>query len=51
VRIAAPAAAVLVSAGFFGVAHMPALRAVLYTGALLLAATTLAVGIGLLRGP
>ncbi|HMJ57003.1 MAG TPA: hypothetical protein VK540_33270 [Polyangiaceae bacterium] len=50
VRIAAPAAAILVSAGFFGVAHLPALRAVLYTGATLLTATTLAVGVGLLRG-
>jgi hypothetical protein len=49
VRIAAPAAALLVSAGFFAVAHLPALRAVLYLGAGLLAATTLAVGVGLLR--
>ena len=49
VRLAAPGAALLVSAGFFGVAHLPALRAVLYTGATLLAATTLAVAVGLLR--
>jgi hypothetical protein len=48
-RIAAPAGALLVSAGFFGVAHLPVLRAVLYSGASLVAATTLAVGIGLLR--
>lgn len=48
-RIAAPAGAIFVSAGFFGVAHLPALRAVLYSGASLVAATTLAVGIGLLR--
>jgi hypothetical protein len=49
VRLAAPAGALLVSAGFFAVAHLPALRAVLYTGAALVAATTLAVGVGLLR--
>jgi hypothetical protein len=49
VRIAAPAAALLVSAGFFGIAHLPALRVVLYSGATLLAATTLVVGVGLLR--
>jgi len=47
-RIAAPLAAVLVSGSFFGVAHVPALRAVLYAGAALLAATNLAVGVGLL---
>lgn len=50
-RIAAPGAAVLVSAGFFMVAHAPALRFVLYAGALLVAATTLVVGIGLLVAP
>jgi len=49
IRIAAPAAAILVSAGFFGVAHAAALRLVLYTGAALLAAVTAAVGVGLLR--
>jgi protein-S-isoprenylcysteine O-methyltransferase Ste14 len=49
VRVAAPAAAILVSAGFFGLAHLPALRGVLYTGAALMAASTLAVGVGLLR--
>jgi hypothetical protein len=47
-RVAAPGAALLVSGGFFGVAHLPALRAMLYAGAALLAATTLAVGVGLL---
>jgi hypothetical protein len=50
VRIAAPAAAVLVSAGFFVVAHFPRARIVLYTGALLVAGAALSVGIGLLRG-
>jgi protein-S-isoprenylcysteine O-methyltransferase Ste14 len=49
VRVAAPAAAVLVSAGFFGVAHVPMLRAVLYIGAALVAAVTVGVGVGLLR--
>jgi hypothetical protein len=48
VRIAAPAAAVLVSGGFFGIAHLPALRIMLYLGALLLAYSTVTVGIGLL---
>ena len=49
VRIAAAAAPVLVSAGFFGVAHLPALRGVLYFGALLVAAVTVTIGVGLLR--
>lgn len=48
-RITAAAAPVLVSAGFFGVAHLPALRGVLYLGALLVAAVTVAIGVGLLR--
>lgn len=48
-RVAAVAAALLVSGGFFGVAHARALRGLLYTGAVLLAATTLIVGIGLIR--
>lgn len=48
VRIAAPAAAILVSGGFFGIAHLPALRSMLYLGALVLAYATVAVGIGLL---
>jgi len=50
VRIGAPAAAILVSAGFFGAAHLPALIFVLYTGAALVAGTTLTVGIALVRG-
>ena len=41
-------AAPLVSGGFFGIAHTRALRALLYTGALLLVASTLTVGIGLI---
>jgi hypothetical protein len=47
-RVAAVAAALLVSGGFFAVAHVPALRGVLYAGAVLVAATTLTVGIGLI---
>jgi hypothetical protein len=39
----------LVSGGFFGVAHVPALRGLLYLGAATVIVTTLMVGIGLLR--
>lgn len=46
-RVAAPLAAVLVSAGFFGMAFAPGLRAVLYLGAALAVFATLATGIGL----
>ena len=46
---AAIAAAILVSGGFFAVAHVQSLRILLYTGAVLVAATTLTVGIGLIR--
>ena len=48
-RWAALAAALLVSGGFFGLAHVPGLRLLLYTGVLLLVASTLIVGVGLLR--
>ncbi len=48
-RVGAVVAALLLSGGFFALAHMRALRVVLYTGALLVAATTLTVGIGLIR--
>lgn len=48
-RIAAIVSALLVSGGFFAMAHVRALRGVLYLGALLLAITTLMVGIGLIR--
>jgi hypothetical protein len=48
-RIAAPLAAVLVSGGFFGLAHAPPLRALLYAGAASITYATLAAGIGLLR--
>ena len=46
-RIAAVAAAVLVSGGFVAVAHSRALRWLLYFGVALLIATTLTVGIGM----
>lgn len=48
-RIAAPAAAILVSGGFFAAAHVPALIVILYLGAAVLTLATLAVGIGLIR--
>jgi hypothetical protein len=51
VRIGAVAAALLVSGGFFAIAHVPALRGLLYLGAVLVATTTLMVGIGLIRTP
>jgi len=49
VRVGALAASILVSGGFFAVAHQRSLRIVLYTGAVLVAATTLTVGVGLIR--
>jgi hypothetical protein len=49
VRVGAVAAALLVSGGFFAAAHVRALRGVLYTGAVLVVATTLTVGVGLIR--
>jgi len=48
-RWAALAAALLISGGFFAMAHVPALRAILYAGVTLLVAVTLTVGIGLLK--
>lgn len=47
-RVAAPLAAIVVSGGFFTLAHAPHLRAVLYGGAALLSLATLTTGIGLL---
>ena len=49
VRVGAIAASILVSGGFFAVAHRRSLRIILYTGAVLVAATTLTVGVGLIR--
>jgi hypothetical protein len=51
IRIGAPAAAILVSGGFFGAAHLPALALLLYAGAFTLVVVTLAVGIGMVRAP
>jgi hypothetical protein len=48
-RIGAIAASILVSGGFFAMAHVRSLRFVLYVGAALVAFTTLTVGIGLIR--
>ena len=49
-RVAAVAGPLLVSGGFFGLAHLPPLRVLLYLGAAVLAATTVTVGVGLIRG-
>jgi hypothetical protein len=49
VRVAAPAAAVFVSGGFFGLAHAPVLRVLLYLGAALVAFSTVTAAVGLLR--
>jgi hypothetical protein len=49
VRVGAIGASILVSGGFFAVAHRRSLRIILYSGAVLVAATTLTVGVGLIR--
>jgi len=48
VRVGAIAAAILVSGGFFAIAHARAMRWLLYLGAALVVANTLIVGIGLI---
>ena len=48
-RIGAITASILVAGGFFATAYVRSARFVLYTGAVLVAATTLTVGIGLIR--
>ena len=48
-RRAALAAALLIFAGFFAIAHKPALRFLLYAGATLVIIMTLLTGVGLLR--
>ncbi|HEU4893168.1 MAG TPA: hypothetical protein VFT47_16555 [Vicinamibacterales bacterium] len=48
-RIAALTAPLFVAGGFFGLAHVPGLRILLYVGGVLVIATTLTVGVGLLR--
>jgi hypothetical protein len=50
VRVCAPAAAVLVSGGFFGLAYLPALRFLLYAGAALVTFSTVTTAVGLFRG-
>jgi hypothetical protein len=51
VRIGVVVGVLCVSGGFFAVAHARAFRGLLYLGAFLVAATTLTVGIGLVRTP
>ncbi|HWM86861.1 MAG TPA: hypothetical protein VNO33_13505 [Kofleriaceae bacterium] len=48
-RITAVGAALLVSGGFFGIAHLAGLRFVLYAGVLSLVYATLLTGVGLIR--
>jgi hypothetical protein len=50
-RIAAPAAAVGISGGFFGLAYLPEFRWLLYAGAGSLAVAVLVAAVGLLRRP
>ena len=50
-RIAAPAAAVLMSGGFFGLAFFPAFQWLLYLGAATLAVALIVSGVGLVRRP
>ena len=48
-RIGAPAAAVAVAGGFFGLAFAPGFRWLVYVGALCLTAAVVLTGVGLLR--
>ncbi len=48
-RVTAPLAAILLPAGFFGIAHTPALSPLLWAGALSLCASVLIAGVGLVR--
>ena len=48
-RLAAPAGAVAVSGGFFGLAFFPGFRWLLYLGALSMFVAVVVVGVGLLR--
>ena len=48
-RVTAPLAAVAVSAGFFGLAFIPAFRWLLYLGGVSLLAAVIVTGVGLLR--
>lgn len=48
-RICFPLAPILISGGFFGIAHLPALRVLLYAGAGALSVSVLLAGVGLVR--
>ncbi|MGH9463979.1 MAG: hypothetical protein ACRD1X_22490 [Vicinamibacteria bacterium] len=48
-RLAAPAGAILLPGGFFGVAFFPALRWLIYLGAVSMFASVVLAGVGLLR--
>ncbi len=48
-RITAPAAAVAIAGGFFGLAFAPGFRWLVYLGALCLTAAVVVTGVGLLR--
>jgi uncharacterized protein (DUF2141 family) len=50
-RLTAPAAAILLSAGFFGVAFVPELSALLWAGAASLVTAVVVTGVGLVRTP
>jgi hypothetical protein len=50
-RVTAPAAAILISAGFFGIAFAPQLSALLWTGAASLVTAVVVTGVGLVRAP
>jgi hypothetical protein len=50
-RLTAPAAALLVSGGFFGIAHTAAMQWLLYAGVLCVIFATIATGVGLIRRP
>ena len=48
-RVCAPVAAIVISAGFFGLAFSPAFQWVLYLGGISLVVAVLLTGVGLLR--
>lgn len=50
-RITAPASAILLSGGFFGIAFAPAFGALLWAGAACLVVSVVITGVGLLRAP